>query len=512
MLNNIINFYKVFSFIKNILILYIFYCFTVKCFNISYFFKFNKTCVSDTLFVLYVLSSNTLTFWFFFFVFSFLWLWKAKNVNWFMYLLYVIFWFYFLPSNLCCNYVDSVLSIQSINTTLQNGLLTIHPIMIYISYAATLTYWLSNFYYFKVNFISNNSTTNVFTFFGLIIAGVYLGAFWASQELNWGGFWSWDPVEIVSLFLFFWFMLLMHKRTKNFINKPINHAMIIIVLIYFIIRLGVVNTIHSFIRSNNNPYFVFISVLFMLILFFNNTLKYYHLVKHKYSTWFFILWSLLIIYLYLYIFMLINWLDSILISPITMYFLLVIFSIYLLTVYSFTKVNKSFLIQIWLFYLTAFIFAKTINFIMYLVFLSVCAYLTFKNLRLHLYFLYTYVIFFLFFVNLPFYTNNINLFNLNFYINSVSNSITLNDYYESFFFLKKHLVISKLKNQFAHVSGFTIISNSWSSLFIFSKNIKIYHLFSLEIIFVTIFIFCTVIVTNTFNYKYKKGLQHNKKY
>jgi cytochrome c-type biogenesis protein CcmF len=39
----------------------------------------------------------------------------------------------------------------------------------------------------------------ILTAWGLLTAGIVLGAWWAYNELGWGGYWAWDPVENASL-------------------------------------------------------------------------------------------------------------------------------------------------------------------------------------------------------------------------------------------------------------------------------------------------------------------------
>ncbi|MDR2075562.1 MAG: cytochrome c biogenesis protein CcsA, partial [Desulfovibrio sp.] len=39
----------------------------------------------------------------------------------------------------------------------------------------------------------------ILTAWGLLTAGILLGAWWAYSELGWGGYWAWDPVENASL-------------------------------------------------------------------------------------------------------------------------------------------------------------------------------------------------------------------------------------------------------------------------------------------------------------------------
>ena len=43
-------------------------------------------------------------------------------------------------------------------------------------------------------------------------AGILLGANWAYEELGWGGYWNWDPVETWSLITWLVYALYLHLR------------------------------------------------------------------------------------------------------------------------------------------------------------------------------------------------------------------------------------------------------------------------------------------------------------
>ena len=152
---------------------------------------------------------------------------------------------------------------------------------VYIIYSQISVLWFYNYKLYCLNNVSKNNTTRVFSLLCAILIGVCLGSFWANQELNWGGFWSWDPVELISLLLFLWFLVQLHNKNNIIFNKSLSNIAITIVLFYFVIRLGVVTTIHSFILSNLHPFFVYIFLLLIVIVFFNNTIKYYYFYKSR---------------------------------------------------------------------------------------------------------------------------------------------------------------------------------------------------------------------------------------
>jgi len=95
-----------------------------------------------------------------------------------------------------------------INTTLTNGLSLIHPTLVLITYVLLLENVL-NKSTFKLTMVFKN---RIFYLFGVIISffALILGSFWAQQELNWGGWWNWDVVELILLIFFFRFLVFYH--------------------------------------------------------------------------------------------------------------------------------------------------------------------------------------------------------------------------------------------------------------------------------------------------------------
>jgi cytochrome c biogenesis factor len=77
---------------------------------------------------------------------------------------------------------------STFNAGLFNGLLLVHPMLLFLSYVFIFLVSFEYFYKFSEN--NHSSSLNTFlisyTVFFIIIA-IVLGAFWAQQELNWGG-------------------------------------------------------------------------------------------------------------------------------------------------------------------------------------------------------------------------------------------------------------------------------------------------------------------------------------
>lgn len=82
----------------------------------------------------------------------------------------------------------------------------------------------------------------------LITLGISLGSWWAFHELGWGGFWFWDPVENISLIP--WLVATIILHSQNHYSKLANLLKIfsasIVFLCFFLVRSGLITSIHSF--------------------------------------------------------------------------------------------------------------------------------------------------------------------------------------------------------------------------------------------------------------------------
>ena len=102
---------------------------------------------------------------------------------------------------------------------------------------------------------------------------IALGSLWAEQELNWGGWWSWDVIELVSLHYLFLFLFFSHLPKKyikyNYIYANIFSNFIIFTII---IKFNFLNSIHNFLlidSSFQNFYEIFIYYLLFIIVINN---------------------------------------------------------------------------------------------------------------------------------------------------------------------------------------------------------------------------------------------------
>jgi cytochrome c-type biogenesis protein CcmF len=87
-----------------------------------------------------------------------------------------------------------------------------------------------------------------------LTVGLALGALWAYEELGWGGYWGWDPVENAGLLPWFTATAFLHSvivQERRGMLKVWNVALVIVTFFLtifgtFMTRSGVVQSVHSF--------------------------------------------------------------------------------------------------------------------------------------------------------------------------------------------------------------------------------------------------------------------------
>ncbi len=169
---------------------------------------------------------------------------------------------------------------QGLNPLLQNWYMTIHPPMLYLGYICLTV----PFAFAMGALISGRLDTTwipVTRRWGLVAwcfltFGITLGGMWAYEELGWGGYWAWDPVENASFMPWLVATAFLHSimiTEKKGMLKMWNFSLILLAFLLsifgtFITRSGVISSVHSFALSNLGPFFVvFLAVITFVGLF-----------------------------------------------------------------------------------------------------------------------------------------------------------------------------------------------------------------------------------------------------
>ena len=99
--------------------------------------------------------------------------------------------------------------------------------------------------------------------------GNLLGAWWAYHVLGWGGYWGWDPVENAAIMPWFLGTAYMHSvmiQERRGMLKTWNVILLVTTFCLcifgtFVVRSGVISSVHSFATSTIGPYFLALLVL-----------------------------------------------------------------------------------------------------------------------------------------------------------------------------------------------------------------------------------------------------------
>ncbi len=171
-----------------------------------------------------------------------------------------------------------------LNPILQDPALAIHPPLLYIGFVGCSIYFsaaiasiLSN-YNGKQFALSIKSWVKISWVFQTL--GITVGSIWAYYELGWGGFWFWDPVENASLLPWFAITALMHTvivlEKRNILYE---WAIILCLLTFilsvagtFLVRSGILNSVHTFASDPSRGLFI---LIFLSLMIFTSLIIYF---------------------------------------------------------------------------------------------------------------------------------------------------------------------------------------------------------------------------------------------
>jgi cytochrome c-type biogenesis protein CcmF len=155
-----------------------------------------------------------------------------------------------------------------LNPLLQNPYMIIHPPMLYLGYvglaipfafamAALVTRRLDTVWITSVR----RWTIMAWLFLGI---GMLLGARWAYEELGWGGYWAWDPVENAAFMPWLVATAFLHSvmvQERRGMLRVWNMVLVILsfslaIFGTFLTRSGILNSIHAFGDSTLGTYFL----------------------------------------------------------------------------------------------------------------------------------------------------------------------------------------------------------------------------------------------------------------
>jgi len=167
--------------------------------------------------------------------------------------------------------------------SLQNPYMLIHPPLLYLGYVGLTV----PFAFAMGSLLARRSderwivatrrwTLAAWMFLGI---GQLLGAHWAYEEIGWGGYFAWDPVENAALMPWLAATAFLHSvmvQEKKGMLKIWNMLLVLLAFCLslfgtFLTRSGILNSIHSFTESSIGPWllgFIGVVVIASLALFF----------------------------------------------------------------------------------------------------------------------------------------------------------------------------------------------------------------------------------------------------
>lgn len=179
---------------------------------------------------------------------------------------------------------------RGLNPMLQDPGMLLHPVTLYLGYvglAVPFAFAIAALILKSVDAfwlrITRRWTIIAWMFLTL---GNVIGGYWAYHELGWGGYWAWDPVENASFMPWLTVTAYLHsvmiQERKNML-KIWNISLIILSYALtlfgtFLVRSGVLTSVHAFGDSNLGAYFLIfmaLAVIFSLYVLMSR----YHLLK-----------------------------------------------------------------------------------------------------------------------------------------------------------------------------------------------------------------------------------------
>lgn len=162
-----------------------------------------------------------------------------------------------------------------LNPLLQNPTMAIHPPILYLGYvgfSVPFAFAIAALCSKELNtsWLQTIRRWTLFTWLALGI-GILLGGWWAYNELGWGGYWAWDPVENASLMPWLTATAFIHSiiiQEKKNMLKMWNMILILITFTLcifgtFLTRSGIVSSVHSFTASSLGP--IFLAYVFLIL-------------------------------------------------------------------------------------------------------------------------------------------------------------------------------------------------------------------------------------------------------
>jgi cytochrome c-type biogenesis protein CcmF len=163
---------------------------------------------------------------------------------------------------------------QGLNPILQDIGLAMHPPLLYlgyVGYAVTFAFAIAALIEGRVDAAWGRWVRPwSLAAWAFLTCGIALGSWWAYYELGWGGYWFWDPVENASLLPWLIGTALLHSAIVVEKREALKTWTVLLAIIAFgmsllgtfLVRSGVLNSVHSFASDPERGMFILGLLLF----------------------------------------------------------------------------------------------------------------------------------------------------------------------------------------------------------------------------------------------------------
>jgi cytochrome c-type biogenesis protein CcmF len=161
---------------------------------------------------------------------------------------------------------------RGISPALMSPWMAIHPPLVFAAYGLLVVPFAASAVYLYTGKgdweVLSRTYSRLAWFF--LTAGIAVGSFWAYEELSYGGYWTWDPIEISSLIPWLGLTAFLHgsiqaRRRKTFqVLTPLIGFYVLILIIYstYITRSGVLKSAHAYPGTEMGKYLI-VSMIIM---------------------------------------------------------------------------------------------------------------------------------------------------------------------------------------------------------------------------------------------------------
>ena len=166
---------------------------------------------------------------------------------------------------------------KGMNPLLQNPVMTIHPPCMLTGYIAFTIPFAFGLAALLVGKLDDDwaKDTRVWTIVSwlFLTTGLILGGMWAYEELGWGGYWAWDPVENAGLIPWFTGTAFLHSvmiQERRGMLRRWNFFLVLLTFLLtifgtFLTRSQLIDSIHAFADSTLAEYFLWYMLAIVVV-------------------------------------------------------------------------------------------------------------------------------------------------------------------------------------------------------------------------------------------------------